>query len=70
MTLTEFFADKPRGSKVELARKVGVSKTWMSLVIAGRQPPSPELARDIEVATGGAVKRADLRPDIFGATAT
>jgi DNA-binding transcriptional regulator YdaS (Cro superfamily) len=69
MTLTEFFVGKPRGAKIELARKLGISKTWLSLVISGRQLPSPELARDIEVHTGRKVKRADLRPDIFGKTA-
>ena len=69
MTLMEFFEGKPRGAKIELARKLGISKTWLSLVISGRQLPSPELARDIEINTGRKVKRADLRPDIFGKTA-
>ena len=69
MTLTEFFEGKPRGAKIALARKLGISKTWLSLVISGRQLPSPELARDIEINTGRKVKRADLRPDIFGKTA-
>jgi len=69
MTLEEYFVDKPRGAKIALARKLGISKTWLSLVISGRQLPSPELARDIEANTGRKVKRADLRPDIFGKTA-
>lgn len=69
MTLQEYFSDKPRGTKIALARKLGISKTWFSLVISGRQLPSPELARDIELNTGRKVKRADLRPDIFGKTA-
>lgn len=66
MTLTEFFSGKPRGAKAQFAKTLGVSKTWLSLVIAGRQQASPELSRDIELATGGAVKRAEMRPDIFG----
>jgi DNA-binding transcriptional regulator YdaS (Cro superfamily) len=69
MTLQEYFSDKPRGTKIALARKLGISKTWFSLVISGRQLPSPELARDIELHTGRKVKRAELRPDIFGKTA-
>jgi DNA-binding transcriptional regulator YdaS (Cro superfamily) len=69
MTLQEFFKDKPRGAKIALARKLGVSKTWFSLVVTGRKLPSPELARDIELHTGRKVKRAELRPDIFGKTA-
>jgi DNA-binding transcriptional regulator YdaS (Cro superfamily) len=69
MTLIEYFEGKPRGTKIALARKLGISKTWFSLVVTGRQLPSPELARDIELHTGRKVKRADLRPDIFGKTA-
>ena len=69
MTLQEFFQDKPRGAKIAMARKLGVSKTWFSLVVTGRELPSPELARDIELHTGRKVKRAELRPDIFGKTA-
>lgn len=66
MTLLEYFEGKPRGAKVALARAVGISKTWMALIIHGRALASPELARDIEKATNGKVKRKDLRPDVFG----
>jgi len=66
MTLEEFFRNKPRGAKVELARKVGISKTWMSLLTSGRQVPSAELSHSIERHTGGLVGRQDLRPDLFG----
>ena len=54
---------------IATARKLGISKTWFSLICTGRQLPSPELARDIELHTGRKVKRAELRPDIFGKTA-
>jgi DNA-binding transcriptional regulator YdaS (Cro superfamily) len=66
MTLDEFFNTKPRGSKIEMAKAIGVSKTWMSLVISGRQLASPELSLAIERYTKGQVKRKTLRPDIFG----
>jgi len=49
-----------------MARKLGVSKTWMSLIISGRQLASPELSGAIERYTKGQVKRTTLRPDIFG----
>jgi DNA-binding transcriptional regulator YdaS (Cro superfamily) len=49
-----------------MANKIGVSKTWMSLVISGRELASPELCGAIERYTKGQVKRATLRPDIFG----
>ena len=66
MTLQQFFASKPRGAQIELARKCGVSKTWMNLLTSGREVPSPELALLIEKYTKGAVTRKTLRPDIFG----
>lgn len=66
MTLDKFFATKPRGAKLAMATKLGVSKTWMSLIISGRKLASPELSGAIERYTKGQVKRAVLRPDIFG----
>ncbi len=66
MTLTQFFDTKPRGAKLAMAQKLGVSKTWMSLVISGRQMPSPALSKAIERYTRGQVRRTTLRPDIFG----
>ena len=66
MTLIEYFESKPRGAKLAMATKLGVSKTWMSLIISGRKLASPELSGAIERYTKGQVKRAVLRPDIFG----
>ena len=66
MTLTKYFESKPRGAKLAMATKIGVSKTWMSLIISGRKLASPELSGAIERYTKGQVKRAVLRPDIFG----
>lgn len=69
MTLQEYFADKKRGAKDALARELGISRTWMSQVISGREVCSPELAVEIERLTGGMVTRKDLRPDLFGEVA-
>jgi DNA-binding transcriptional regulator YdaS (Cro superfamily) len=66
MTLEEYFRDKPRGVKADLARELGISKTWMSLLTSGRSVPSPELAHLIERLTKGQVTRKELRPDVFG----
>jgi len=66
MTLTEFFDTKPRGAKLAMARKLGISKTWLSLLISNREVPSPELSVAIERYTKGQVRRTTLRPDIFG----
>ena len=66
MTLITYFEGKPRGAKLAMATKLGVSKTWMSLIISGRKMASPELSGAIERYTKGQVNRATLRPDIFG----
>jgi DNA-binding transcriptional regulator YdaS (Cro superfamily) len=68
MKLSEYFATKPRGSKADLAVKLGVSRTWMSQIISGRRVCSAELALAIEQLTLGEVKRVDMRPDLFGET--
>jgi DNA-binding transcriptional regulator YdaS (Cro superfamily) len=64
MVLKEYFKDKPRGSKSMLARDLGVSRTWLALIISGRRRPSAALCVEIERRTG--VLRQNLRPDLFG----
>ena len=66
MTLTEYFADKPHGSKADMAKALGISRTWMALLISGLRVPSPERALEIERITNGQIRRVDLRPDLFG----
>ncbi len=66
MKLKDYFVRKPRGSKADLATKLGISRTWMSQIISGRRVCSAELAVAIEQLTLGEVKRVDLRPDLFG----
>lgn len=66
MTLQEYFDGKARGAQIELARKCGITKTWMNLLTSGRELPSAELALLIETYTKGAVTRKELRPDLFG----
>ena len=64
MTLEQYFSDKHRGAKTDLARELGITKTWMSLLVSGRKVPSATLAIDIERRTG--IHRKYLRPDLFG----
>lgn len=66
MGLKEYFDGQPYGSKAAMAKKLGITKTWMSLLVSGRQKCSPELALKIEQETQGKVTREDLRPDLFG----
>lgn len=66
MTLAEYFATLPRGAKSDMAREIGISQTWMALLIAGTHVPSAEVCVGIERYTNGAVTRKELRPDLFG----
>jgi DNA-binding transcriptional regulator YdaS (Cro superfamily) len=65
MQLKEYFENKPHGSKADFAKSLGVTKTWLSLIMSGRKTPSPFLCIEIERLTKKKVKRKELRPDIF-----
>jgi DNA-binding transcriptional regulator YdaS (Cro superfamily) len=65
--LKEWLKGKPRGTQQTLARAIGVSETWLSLLVTNRARCSPHLANAIQQATGGEVTREALRPDVFGA---
>lgn len=66
MNLKDYLESKPRGAASKLARAVGISSTWLSLVANGHRQPSPELCVLIEQYTKRKVRRKDLRPDMFG----
>jgi DNA-binding transcriptional regulator YdaS (Cro superfamily) len=65
MNLQEYFKEEPKGAINEMAGFLGVTPTWMSLLIHGHKKPSPKLAIMIEKATQGLVTKKILRPDIF-----
>ena len=65
MTLQEYFKDKPRGAQSLLAKQLGISRTWLSLILTGKRQPSPRLAMEIERHTLRNVKRVDLLPELF-----
>jgi DNA-binding transcriptional regulator YdaS (Cro superfamily) len=67
MTLKDFFETKKLGAKTEMAKALGISRTWLALIINGQRVPSVRLSLDIERYTHGKVRRKDLRPDMFGA---
>ena len=73
MTLNEWFKGQPHGAGHKVARDLGIHYVWLSSLRRGKKHPSPELARQIEAYTGGAVtslemataepvKRADSQP--------
>jgi DNA-binding transcriptional regulator YdaS (Cro superfamily) len=49
-----------------MAEYLGVTQSWMSLLIHEKRKCSAALAKRIEEATQGLVTRRDLRPDLFG----
>lgn len=54
------------GTQAALARFLGVKPPTVSQWINEQRPVPPRFCIPIEEATGGAVTRYDLRPDIFG----
>ena len=63
MKLKEYL--QQRGSIEAMSKTLGISRTWLSLVANGHQPPSAALAVKIEAATKGKITRQQLRPDLF-----
>jgi DNA-binding transcriptional regulator YdaS (Cro superfamily) len=65
MDLKKYFKEEPHGAKKEMADHLGITQTWLGLLIHNKSKPSAVLARKIEKATQGLVTAKDLRPDIF-----
>jgi DNA-binding transcriptional regulator YdaS (Cro superfamily) len=53
------------GAVNEMAEHLGITATWLSILIHNHKRPSAMLAIKIEKATQGLVKREVLRPDLF-----
>lgn len=52
-------------SQQEFADQLGVSQGMVWQWLNGYRPISAERAKKIEYATGGVIKRRELRPDVF-----
>lgn len=65
MNLKEYFKDEPYGAKKEMAEFLGITPTWLGLLIRTARRPSAVLAKKIEKATQGLVTARELRPDLF-----
>ena len=65
MDLKQYFKDEPYGAKKEMALYLGITQTWLGLLLKKTRKPSATLAKKIEKATQGLVTRKELRPDIF-----
>ena len=53
------------GSQTELAKALGCSQSYVSMVISGQRRFSYKLALKAEEITNGVIKKTDLRPDIW-----
>lgn len=62
MNLREYIQAN-RGKGTELAAALGISPSFLSQISSGHRQTSPRLCVQIELATAGAVRRWDLRPD-------
>jgi DNA-binding transcriptional regulator YdaS (Cro superfamily) len=65
MTLNDFFYNLHIGAKKEMCESLGITQTWLSLILNGSKKPSPQLCLRIEEYTKNKVKAEMLRPDIF-----
>jgi len=66
MTLNEWFKQQPYGAKKLFAISLGITPTWLGLILSGRKKCSASLAKAIEKETKRQVKAKTLRPDLFG----
>ena len=69
MLLSQHLRELDKDGREQLAARVDSSSGYLYLLAGGHRKASPTLARKIEEATGGAVTRHELRPDIFDAPA-
>jgi DNA-binding transcriptional regulator YdaS (Cro superfamily) len=53
-----------RGSQAKLANEIGRSQQYISWLLKEAEQVSAEVAMEIERATDGGVKAAELRPDL------
>jgi len=65
MKLKEYFEEEPIGAVNEMAEYLGISSTWLSLIIHGHKKPSRKLAMKIIDATQGLVTIKELFPEFF-----
>lgn len=65
MKLKRYFKGEPRGAKQEMADYLGITLTWLGLLMHKKRKPSAALAVKIEKATQGLVTAKELRPDLF-----
>ena len=63
MNLKDYVSKSNRGHAKELAKSLGVSKSFLSQMVSGVAAISPERCVQIESLTNGIVTRKDLKPN-------
>ncbi|MFH8134186.1 transcriptional regulator [Pantoea osteomyelitidis] len=63
MHLKIYLENAKRGEATRLARELHISTSYLSQLVSGAASVSPARCIEIEKVTGGAVTRADMRPD-------
>ena len=64
MKLREYLKSSDDDIKA-VAKRANVCVGYIYQIAKGGKKPGPKVAKAIELATNGAVSRADLRPDIY-----
>jgi len=62
MDLREYLF-RNRMTQTALAKQVGITRKYIADIMYSRVVPGARLAKDIELATGGEVTVAELRPE-------
>ena len=61
----EEYLFRSKTTKTQFAKALGISRTHLHDLLAGRKRITAEVAFKIEKETQGAVTKEELRPDIF-----
>lgn len=62
LTSLAVYVRSERGRVSALARRLGISDSYLSQMISGLRPMPPEMCPLVEEFSGGAVSRKDCRP--------
>lgn len=65
MNAREFLECHSRQQLEAFCAKAGTNRAYFSQIAYGHRRPSPEMCRRLEAASGYALSRAELRPDIY-----
>lgn len=65
MKLIKYLSNRRRGFKADFAKRLGISLSFLRQIETGAAKMPIAVAKHIESYTDGAVKKSDVRPDIW-----